>query len=314
MSAERSGTFWPFWRLMRDLYDAGRRPPIIVLENVVGLLYGHDFVGLCEALAAIGMKFGAVVIDARHFVAQSRPRVFVVAVDLSVETAGFSLGGPIQSPWFPKVLLSVYERLPADLKALWRWWKVPVPASSPRPLSSIIEEKPSSVEWNSDAQTDYLVGMMSPASRERLNRLVESGTPAVGMLYRRMRNGKQTAEVRFDGLAGCLRTPRGGSSRQTVVVVGPDGIRSRLLSPREAARLMGVDDGFRLPERYNDAYLAMGDAVAVPVVRWLSESLLQPLARLSAEGSSRTIKPGNTRIGVHRHRTEERLADWGGGQ
>jgi DNA (cytosine-5)-methyltransferase 1 len=34
----RSGTFWEFHRIMRGLHDHGLRPPIIVLENVVGLL------------------------------------------------------------------------------------------------------------------------------------------------------------------------------------------------------------------------------------------------------------------------------------
>src|SRR5579859_8204216 len=74
MSAERIGAFWPFWSLMRDLFDRGGCPPIIVIENVVGLLYGENFTGLCEALAGLGMQFGAIVIDARHFLPQSRPR------------------------------------------------------------------------------------------------------------------------------------------------------------------------------------------------------------------------------------------------
>src|SRR5262249_28652351 len=111
--------------------------------------------------------------------------------------------------------------------------------------------------------------------------------------YRRMRNGNQRAEVRFDGVSGCLRTPSGGSSRQTVVVVDKGRIRTRLLSPREAARLMGVDDTFWLPKRYNDAYKAMGDGVAVPVVRWLSQQLLVPIAehvKLSLDhGQSRAL-------------------------
>ena len=78
---------------------------------------------------------------------------------------------------------------------------------------------------------------------------------------------RQRAEVRFDDLAGCLRTPAGGSSRQSILVVDGERVRSRLLSPREAARLMGLDDNYRLPERYNDAYHVCGDGVCVPVVR-----------------------------------------------
>ena len=83
--------------------------------------------------------------------------------------------------------------------------------------------------------------------------------------------------MRFDGLAGCLRTPRGGSSRQTVVVVDDGRVRSRLLSPREAARLMGLPDSYRLPHPTTAALHVAGDGVAVPVVRWLAQGLLEPL-------------------------------------
>jgi DNA (cytosine-5)-methyltransferase 1 len=38
-------------------------------------------------------------------------------------------------------------------------------------------------------------------------------------------------ELRFNGIAGCLRVPTGGSSRQFVIVVEDGEIRSRLLSP-----------------------------------------------------------------------------------
>ena len=71
-----------------------------------------------------------------------------------------------------------------------------------------------------------------------------SGQRWIGALYRRTRveNGVkvQRAEVRFDGVAGCLRTPSGGSSRQYILLVEGDKIRSRLLSARETARLMGL--------------------------------------------------------------------------
>ena len=85
MRAERSGTYWEFWRLMRESLNQGERPPLIVIENVVGMLYGSDFPILCESLAALGMQFGPLVIDARQFLPQSRPRVFVVAVDSRVD-------------------------------------------------------------------------------------------------------------------------------------------------------------------------------------------------------------------------------------
>lgn len=104
----------------------------------------------------------------------------------------------------------------------------------------------------------------------------------IGGIYRRTRpdgsGGKvQRAEVRFDNISGCLRTPAGGSSRQTILVVEESRVRSRLLSPREAARLMGLPDDYILPRNYNEAYHLAGDGVAVPVVRFLAERILEPV-------------------------------------
>ncbi|MCI0506201.1 MAG: DNA cytosine methyltransferase, partial [Gammaproteobacteria bacterium] len=67
--AERSGTFWPFWKLMRSLNKEGRGPKLIVLENVNGALTSHegkDFAAISTALAESDYRFGAIVIDAVH--------------------------------------------------------------------------------------------------------------------------------------------------------------------------------------------------------------------------------------------------------
>ena len=41
LKGDRSGTFWPFWRLMQGLIEEGRAPKLIVLENVCGTLTSH---------------------------------------------------------------------------------------------------------------------------------------------------------------------------------------------------------------------------------------------------------------------------------
>ena len=104
----------------------------------------------------------------------------------------------------------------------------------------------------------------------------------MGGIYKRTRKDKngdraQRAEIRFDDVAGCLRTPAGGSSRQSIMIVEGDTVRTRLLSPREAARLMGLPDSYKLPENYNEAYHLAGDGVVVPVVRFLAAHILEPL-------------------------------------
>jgi DNA (cytosine-5)-methyltransferase 1 len=124
---------------------------------------------------------------------------------------------------------------------------------------------------------------MSPPHRKRVSAVIKLGGRHVGTIYKRTRPNQdgemaQRAEVRFDGISGCLRTPVGGSSRQTVILAEKGDVRTRLLSPREAARLMGVSDAYPLPVSYNEGYHVFGDGVAVPVVAWLEKHLLRPLA------------------------------------
>ena len=124
--------------------------------------------------------------------------------------------------------------------------------------------------------------MMSVANIAKVRKAEMYGKRIVGTIYKRVRmeSGARTqrAEVRFDQISGCLRTPVGGSSRQTILVVEGSAIRSRLMTPREAARLMGLPDSYRIPIRYNDGYHLAGDGVVIPVVRWLETNLLRPLA------------------------------------
>lgn len=278
LNAKRSGVFWSFHRLMHQMKQDGAMPNVIVIENVVGLLYGQNFVGLCEALRDLDMNFGALVMDAKQFVPQSRPRVFIVAVDRQLNTDAFLRPESKKDLWTPPALQAAVDQLPLFLRDRWRWWRVDPHERPCEDLTSLIEHQPNGVEWHSAEQTKRLLDMMSEVNLAKIDAALSSSDPSIGFLYRRTRAGEQRAEVRFDGVAGCLRTPNGGSSRQTVVLVENGEVRSRLLSVREAARLMGVPDTYKLPGRYNDAYKAMGDGVAVPVVKWLSDQLLIPLA------------------------------------
>ena len=99
-------------------------------------------------------------------------------------------------------------------------------------------------------------------------------------MYRRVREGKQRAEIRKDGIAGCLRTARGGSSRQMLVRVGKGKIEMRLMTPREYARLQGVPDDYPIQkQKINQALTGFGDAVCVPVIAWIAENALNPIAK-----------------------------------
>lgn len=287
LKGDRSGTFWPFWRLMQSLSKEDRAPSLIVLENVCGALSSHagkDFGAIGAALTGGGYRFGALVIDAVRFVPQSRPRLFIVAIrrDAAAIPPGLVGAGP-ESLWHPPHLLSAYEKLSPRSKAAWVWWKLPIPAARQSTFSDLIEDEPQGVAWHTAAQTRRLLSLMSPINRKKVAEAKRAGTRKVGGIYKRTRkdeNGEraQRAEVRFDEISGCLRTPVGGSSRQSIIIVEGEKARSRLLSPREAARLMGLPDNYVLPKNYNEAYHLAGDGVVVPVVRFLATHLFDPLA------------------------------------
>lgn len=284
LEGTRSGAFYAFWRLINELGD--RAPSIVAVENVVGALTsngGDDFSAMIETFVSHGYRPGALVINADLFVPQSRPRLFVVGVK---SDAVGQFNSPSR-PFHPQALVNAAEKLPDALQAKLIWLRLPSPHLRNTAFAELIEDIPDSVEWHSEAQTQRLLSLMAPLHRAKVEAAQKSGRKMVGGLYRRTRRDAdglkvQRAEVRFDNIAGCLRTPSGGSSRQTLLIVEGATIRSRLISTRETARLMGLGDSYVLPERYNDAYHLTGDGVVVPVVRHLAahlfESLLSPNA------------------------------------
>jgi DNA (cytosine-5)-methyltransferase 1 len=288
LKGERSGSFWPFWRLVRQLRRERRAPKTVVLENVCGLLTSHggqDFQALCQTVASGGYWLGAMVIDAAYFLPQSRPRLFVVAVRDDLPIPGQILTTAPTDIWHPVRLQEAWTRLPEPLKMRWLWLDPPLPVRRNSRFADLIEREPTGVTWHTPTETERLLGMMSPVNRAKVDAAMASGRFTVGGVYKRTRweGGRkvQRAEVRFDDVAGCLRTPGGGSSRQTIIVVEDGQVRTRLISARETARLMGLPDEYRLPERYNDAYHLTGDGVAVPVVRHIAHCILEPVLTLA---------------------------------
>lgn len=281
----RSGAFWAFWELMRGLTDEGRSPSIIALENVYGALTtngGAEFASLCAAISGQGYRIGAMVIDACLFVPHSRPRLFIFGfrADLALPSAIES--DICRNNWHPPAMRRAVARLDPEVRDNWLWLDLPVPRKTDAKLPNIIEMGHDGLAWHSPDETSALIAKMSAANLRKLDQMKVGGELTYGTVYRRTRPGTDgrsavMAELRNDGVAGCLRTPGGGSSRQFVIEVEGNRVRSRLLSAREAARLMGLDDTYKLPSRYNDAYHLLGDGVVVDVVRFLERELFEPV-------------------------------------
>ena len=79
LKGEQSSAFWGFVDILQGMGD--RKPPLILLENVAGFLTsnkGQDFHDAMTALNGQGYAVDVFLINASHFVPQSRVRMFIV--------------------------------------------------------------------------------------------------------------------------------------------------------------------------------------------------------------------------------------------
>jgi len=287
-----SAAFWHFVRILEEMGD--RKPSLLLLENVEGLLSsngGEDLRVLLNALNEQGYAVDVLAVDAVHFSPQSRPRLFIPAV----------LRGTAQHPIAQQHALSLATAArPPKVQAFMRkhpellWHLQPLPHLPTRThtLADVIDE---TEPWWDDVRTDYLLRQMFDRHRDPLEEARHASAWTYGTVFRRMRmrdgEKRSTAEVRSDGVAGCLRTPKGGSARQILVRAGFGRIDARLINAREAARLMGADEFTVSPnETLNDYLFGFGDAVCVPAVAWVSEHWLEPvLAWAEASQDARLV-------------------------
>ena len=274
LAGAQSGTLFALLRILDEMGE--RRPPIVMLENVTGFLTSHkgeDFHrGLLE-LNNIGYAVDVFQLDAVAFVPQSRPRLFVIGVkDEGDDTA---MGPNILFPESTVRPQKLRARMLSLSDVHWRILRLPVPRVRRRDLSDLLEDLPDDApEWWSQERVEYLLNQMSEKHRQEAERMMRSISYQYGTVFRRMRRGRSTAELRTDRIAGCLRTPRGGSSRQILVKAGKSECLARLLTPREYARLQGVPDSYRISVPRNQAFFGFGDAVCVPAIEWIVKNYL----------------------------------------
>jgi len=272
LAGAASGTFWHFIRLLTDLKD--ERPEVVVLENVTGLATSHGGDDITEAIRAfntLGYSVDVLAIDARRFVPQSRPRLFLVG----------ALNPPKDSATSSELRPEWLEWIHNDPKLRTHRANLPEP---PKPLlvglGDFVEDIPLSDErWWDAPRAASFVASLSPTQRERVDAMKRSSTVKYRTAYRRTRNGVAVWEVRPDDVSGCLRTARGGSSKQAVVRMGNKRLQVRWMTPREYANLMGAENYDLGAARNNQALFGFGDAVAVPAVEWLAENYLLPMVR-----------------------------------
>ncbi len=299
LDGDHSSTFFGFTDVLHKL-DL-RKPRLVMLENVAGLLTsnnGNDFVRVITELSLCDYWVDAIVLDARHFVPQSRPRLFIFGFrsDIKDSIAAFQPEPELfecsvhseHTPLRPDRLMRLLHG--ASLKTGVIRQRLPLPPPFLNGLQNVIDLDDGQ-DWWGDAAVRKHFEMMEPPSYARVTNALASKTLSVGAAFRRTRRGATRLEVRFD-VAGCLRTPKGGSAKQIVVVIIDGHLRMRWMSPREYARLQGADD-FVINVPPLQAMFGFGDAVCVPAIQWIDDHILTPSYDAFAAKFKEARNPGD---------------------
>ncbi len=161
----------------------------------------------------------------------------------------------------------------------WDLRPLPPPPRRTLDLADIVERLPDDApQWWNAERAAYFMNQLSDRHSKLAQEMIDGSRIRFATAFRRVRKGRSMAELRADGVAGCLRTPRGGSGRQILFQAGRGKFGVRLLTPRECARLQGVPDDYQINLRDNAALFGFGDAVCVPVIEWIANHYLTPLA------------------------------------
>lgn len=286
LQGKESSSFWGLVRIMRDM--GHRRPPLVMLENVVGFLMSHGGRDLEQALLALnelGYTVDAIILNATHWTPQSRRRLFVLARrDEGQPRRSCALASDAR----PEAIIRFINGHP---NIHWDIQDVP-PLSPPRALlADIVEDLPDDdSHWWSEERAEYFMNQMSEKHAAQARKMIAQKSYVYATAFRRVRHERSMAELRTDGVAGCLRTPRGGSGRQILLKAGCGKHRVRLLTARECARLQGVPDSYVINVPLNQALFGFGDAVCVPAVEWIAKNYLTPVASTLMPTDQRVIQ------------------------
>ena len=272
LQGSQSGMFWEFTRVLAEMDR--RRPQVIMLENVPSFATsngGRDLYEALRRLNQLGYWCDLLVIDARYFVPQSRPRLFVVGSSQPFPHSSDWRPSPLRPNWI-NTFVSAYRDL--KLHAL----PMTLPGVDRGTLADIVERLPGADErwWESERRQRF-VDELSELQHRRLRNFTKLPELHWATAYRRSRKGKPAWEIRADAISGCLRTARGGSSKQALVEAGNGGFQVRWMTAREYARLQGAGSYVIGDLSENQALFGFGDAVCVPVVAWIGQNYLSPI-------------------------------------
>jgi DNA (cytosine-5)-methyltransferase 1 len=241
LSGPDSSAFHGFVEVLRRL--GRRKPRVVLLENVLGLLSsrgGRDFQIVTREIAELGYYLDAFLLNASHFTPQNRQRIFVVGVTKELRPGRVISGdGPL--PCRPSELTTArLDKLIRETALPTGWVRFPLP-SPPSMGKTLVEvvDLGENAKWWPDPKADKIFRQIPDNHRRILRDKLVSRTTWAGTIRTNHRTGRTWADLRLDGLAGAILTPRAAGGRQILVVTKDGRLLMRWLTAKEYARLQG---------------------------------------------------------------------------
>jgi DNA (cytosine-5)-methyltransferase 1 len=277
------------------------KPKWLLWENVPGVLSsnrGHDFAALLQGLAELGYGFAYRVLDAQHFgVPQRRRRVFVVgclgdwrsaakvlfeseslcrditpsrskgkdiANCLTKSPSSYSSYNPARSEG-NAVIIKVYENHPSDSRV--------------KDMGDVCQTVTSS--WGTGGGNIPFALAENTIGRQPQNGGNGDGFTEGGPMYTLNATGVHgiacdtyNGTIQGDVTATMTSSMAGSSSTGPKVM---QSMRVRKLTPIECERLQGFPDNYTNIPTSSDStrYKALGNSMAVPVMKWIGNKIME---------------------------------------
>ncbi|MCY4424739.1 MAG: DNA (cytosine-5-)-methyltransferase, partial [Acidimicrobiaceae bacterium] len=189
LSGEQSGLFYEFTRILGEMRP--RMPPVVLVENVASFVSSHrgeDLRAAVGELNSLGYVCDLLILDARSFTPQSRPRLFMIGTLGRVAPESHRVATPSRPA-------PVAAFMQANRDLLLQQLPLPAPPRSGHGLDSVVERlQRSDQRWWGDERLASFIESLSPLQSQRLDRLRSGPRLAWRTAYRRTRSGRAVWE------------------------------------------------------------------------------------------------------------------------
>ena len=211
LKGRESGLIGEFLRILKEMGDG--RPMAVMLENVAGFATsngGRDLLTTLEALNELGYYCDTIALDARHFVPQSRPRLFVIGtIDPPSIPYTSDRHVSLRPKWVPHFLAKNPHLRTFSFPL------PPLPSYSEQTLDDLAEPLPATnpVWWDGQRTSRFLSSLSRSTRRGPLRCAMRLNRPGGPPIAGRVEGGRSGRSEAMASAAACAQREVDPASR-----------------------------------------------------------------------------------------------------